>query len=79
MAYSPRVVDNEEIRAGRISLNQKFTIPIAERLGNYLACLRMYGWLSLARSHACAGYTVAVNVPHAPHGRAKPARSKKRV
>lgn len=56
------MVDNKKIRASRISLNQKFAVPCAERLGNHLAWSRMYGRLSLACSHACARYAVAVNV-----------------
>lgn len=36
------MVNNKKIGASRISLDQKFTVPCAERLGNHLALLWMY-------------------------------------
>ena len=54
--------DDKKIRASRISLNQKFTVPCAKRLSNHLAWLRMYGGLSFACSHARARNAVAANV-----------------
>jgi hypothetical protein len=56
------VVDNKEIRADRISLNEKFAVPCAESLGEDLARLGTYSWLPVAGSNACARDSLAMNI-----------------